>query len=165
MEERQNETQNESNDRTATIIELMFRGMILPPPFIFWFTALMGVISVFVIIQRTIEYQAGDITFYYGVFNGLRDIGVAIPVVSLVVALGLNVRSASMTLSSYFQMKADEVRKRNEARSFAAGKTEGESEGEARGLAKALAWNERKAEAERKGELFDEPFPGSEEGE
>lgn len=35
MEERQNETQNESNDRTATIIELMFRGMILPPPFIF----------------------------------------------------------------------------------------------------------------------------------
>ena len=66
-----------------------------------------------------------------------------------------------MTLSSYFQMKADEVRKRNEARSFAAGKTEGE----ARGLAKALTWNERKAEAERKGELFDEPFPGSEEGE
>ena len=45
MEERRNETQNGSNDRTTTIIELMFSSMIFAPPFIFWFTAVMGSIG------------------------------------------------------------------------------------------------------------------------
>ena len=39
------------------------------------------------------------------------------------------------------------------------------AKGEAQGKAAVREWYERKFEAERKGETFDEPFPGSEEAE
>ena len=125
----------------------------------FWFAVSMAARSVFVTIQKAAEYRAGDITICYGVTNGVRDIGSVTPVVSLIVALAVNARSASMTLVTYFQLKSDEVRKGNEARSYARGKTEGKAEE----LASAREWFERKVEAEARGEPFNEPFPGTEE--
>ena len=125
----------------------------------FWFAVSMAARSVFVTIQKAAEYRAGDLTICYGVTNGVRDIGSVTPVVSLIVALAVNARSASMTLVTYFQLKSDEVRKGNEARSYARGKAEGKAEE----LASAREWFERKVEAEARGEPFNEPFPGTEE--
>ena len=162
-EENSERSDTDNNERpeenTTGSTELTLLGIRLPPSFVFWFAVIMAAISVFVIIQKATEHRAGDITLYYGVTSGMRDIGSAIPVVSLIVALAVNARSASMTLATYFKQKADEVRKRNEARSYAKGKAEGEAEARA----EDLAWNKRRLEAEARGKPFNEPFPGTEE--
>ena len=86
--------------------------------------------------------------------------------------------SATMATYKFFERKilkpqADKLRAEGEARGRAEGeargRAEGEAEGEARGEARGRAeerrawteWNRRRMEAERKGETFDEPPPGS----
>ena len=56
-----------------------------------------------------------------------------------------------MTMADYIQEKIEERRARDVAKGIAIGE------------AAVRDWYERKFEAERKGEPFDEPFPGSEE--
>ena len=56
-----------------------------------------------------------------------------------------------MTMADYIAGLSKKRRERHEAR------------GKARGIAITKDWYERKLEAERKGEPFDEPFPSVEE--
>ena len=60
-----------------------------------------------------------------------------------------------MTIAAYFEQKARAEREKNIAR--------GRVEGRVEERAEWLAWDARRREAEVKGLLFDEPYPGDEE--
>ena len=63
-------------------------------------------------------------------------------------------------LEQWINKKWDE----RDARNRAAGLEEGEKKGRAVERAEWRAWNDRRMAAESRGELFDEPMPGSDNG-
>ena len=62
-----------------------------------------------------------------------------------------------MTIAAYFEQKARQLREKN----IAIGRAEGRVEERA----EWVGWDARRREAEVKGLLFDEPYPGEEEQE
>lgn len=151
MAEERNE-QRETNEGRAqdagvSTENLTFFGMNLPPAFVFWFAAIMVIVSTFVIIQKSREWWVGDITLYYCIITGLRDIGTAIPVASLAVALAVHTRSIRMTIAGYIE----DLRRRSREKF--------RREVEAENNARWDEWLARKEESEAKGQPFDEPPP------
>ena len=63
-------------------------------------------------------------------------------------------------LEQWINKKWDE----RDARNRSAGLEEGEKKGRADALAEFRAWNDRRMSAESRGEIFDEPMPGSDNG-
>ena len=67
-------------------------------------------------------------------------------------------------LEYWINKKWDERDARNRAEGIAIGVEEGEKKGRADALAEFRAWNDRRISAESRGEIFDEPMPGSDNG-
>ena len=71
-------------------------------------------------------------------------------------------------LEQWINRKWDERDARNRAEGLEEGRAIGVDEGEKKGRAEALAefraWNGRRITAESRGEIFDEPMPGSDNG-
>ncbi len=66
-----------------------------------------------------------------------------------------------MVLYSIYQDRMKKRYKRIRAEGVAQGKAEGIAEGRAEGIALIEDYYRRKSEAEARGEVFDEPYPGS----
>ena len=81
-----------------------------------------------------------------GIIPAVRDISTFIPVVSLFIALTLNIRRFGVTMARFLVEMTKKVRERNIEK----------------GRAEDRAWNKRRMEAEARDEPFDEPFPGDE---
>ena len=67
-------------------------------------------------------------------------------------------------LEQWINKKWGERDARNRADGIAIGVEEGEKKGRAVERAEWRAWNDRRMAAESRGELFDEPMPGSDNG-
>ena len=67
-------------------------------------------------------------------------------------------------LEQWINRKWEEWDARNRAEGIAIGVEEGEKKGRVAERAEWRAWNERRIAAESRGELFDEPMPGSDNG-
>ena len=67
-------------------------------------------------------------------------------------------------LEQWINKKWDERDARNRAEGIAIGVEEGERKGRAEALSELRAWNDRRISAESRGELFDEPMPGNDNG-
>lgn len=62
-------------------------GLRLPFSFWFWFSLMMVLASITVIIHRTLDVWITGAGLYESVFSGVGDIGATIPIVSLLSAL------------------------------------------------------------------------------
>ncbi len=147
-------TDDEQREKTPTQLSEMLSEM-LPPKFTFWFGALMAIISIAVIIVRTTAVLSAGVTAYniyhLGILPAAEDISKFIPVVSLSLALTIHARRLRMTMADYIEGLTKKRREKDVKK------------GEAIGISRTKDWYERKFEAERKGEPFNEPFPGDEE--
>ena len=140
------ETNNENPIQPSPIYSIGH----LPSAFTFSLGIAMAIISIAVIILRSASvYFAGVNTYnvyYVGILPATLDIAAFIPVVSLFIALALNIRRFGVTMARFLEEMTKKVRARNIAK----------------GRAEGRAWNKRRLEAEARGERFDEPFPGEE---
>ena len=129
-----------------------------------------------------------SLIFWYHVFEHVEDsiVETLIGVVRDLASVSVGSAGTSYTLAEgarllmilannleqWINKKWDERDARNRAEGIAIGVEEGEKKGRAVGLeegrAEALAefraWNERRISAESRGEVFDEPMPGSDNG-
>ena len=71
-------------------------------------------------------------------------------------------------INDWLEKRRRQARAEGRAEGIAEGRVKGAAEGEARGraevVAEVVAWNERRLAAEERGEPFDEPPPGVEDG-
>ena len=146
--------------------------MVLGVSLIFWYHVFEhvedGIVETFIgIIQGSASVSVGSAGTYYTLAEGAR----------LLMILANN-------LEQWINKKWDERDARNRAEGIAIGVEEGEKkgravgieegekkgravgleEGRAEALAEFRAWNERRISAESRGEMFDEPMPGSDNG-
>jgi len=160
---RQNDDEG-NGEMSAETERLAFFGMEFPPVFVLWFVIVMAAISAFVIIFRTAEVLsigASPHNIYITFIGAARDIATTIPVVSLTVALTVHLWRERVSIGAYFRQKTKEAREKSEAIGEARGEAKGTAVGRAQMAAEWSEWLERKEEAERNGEDFDEPKPKS----
>ena len=117
-----------------------------------------------------------SLIFWYHVFEHVED-GIVETLIGIVRDLAsVSVGSAGtsytlaegarllMILASNLEQWINKKWDERDARNWAAGLEEGEKRGRAEALAEFHAWNDRRISAESRGELFDEPMPGSDNG-
>jgi hypothetical protein len=149
---------------TKTSTKMTLFGITLPPELVFWFAAIMVIVTVCAIITRMPEALAKGITpnnIYIGFYLTARDAATFIPVVGLIIAITLHIRRNWMTIAAYFRQKTEEERQRIHAKGKAEGHAEGKAEGKAEGLQVAADWLRRRDEHAARGVPFDEPYPGA----
>ncbi len=146
MEGREEDRNSEGQGATGSGLTL-FPFVQVTPRYILWFTVVMIVLSIAVLTNSAVHYFRAGWTLYQAVFNTFRDISTSIPVVAGGVALALNSRRIWMSIATYFEQKTEELKKKQRAEVHAEWR----------------AWNERRLQAEARGEPFDEPVPGDKE--
>ena len=132
----------------------------------FWKTGKAGValffISIFVLIygNTALEFEVSrGWNGHESVQNVMKDISSFVPVGGAIVAMIIGGIDFIMLLSDWYAERNKRLRQ--------IAREEGKAEGEAKGIAKGkveerelwIAWNNRRLEAEAKGEKFNEPPP------
>ncbi len=134
---------------------------LFPSAFTFLLGIIMAVITIAVIIVRAAEVSSAGYNTYnlyhLGILPATRDIVAFIPVVSLFIALTLSIRRLGSTMARFIQEMTEKVRARNIAKGVKIGRVEER--------ACWVAWNERRLQAEERGEPFAEPLPSYEDTE
>ncbi len=140
----------------------------------FWKTGKTGValflISIFVLIYGYIalEFEVGrGWNGHVSVQNVVKDISSFVPLGGAIVAMIIGGIDFIMLLSDWYAEKSEKRRQKAREEGRAEGKAEGIAEGKAEGIAEGKteerelwkAWNNRRLEAEAKGQEFNEPPP------
>ena len=122
----------------------------------------MAIISIAVIILRAAVVISEGLSthnvYYLGILPETRDIAAFIPVVSLFIALSLNIRRFGVTMAQFLVELTEKIKQQTER-----SKQKQFDKGHAEASVEWNNWVDRKEAAEAKGEPFDEPRPGSEE--
>ena len=100
-----------------------------------------------------------------GIIQGSASVSVGSAGTSYTLAEGARILMIlSNSLEQWINRRWDERDARNMAEGEKKGMAIGLEEGRANALAEFRAWNDRRLEAESRGEIFDEPMPGSDNG-